>query len=160
MTQEQKKIEEQRFEFLLYINNHIICQRFFNIKNFNEDSIKSYEIKELMDDLCGMNNGEMGTLGLIPNFLKQKSEDFIWSYYNPYTVQTDFPIKNNFDKNDIFQFEIRVDKKQVAKTSFSGGYFPPKVKYAVDIKELIPSIIAEIREFLSRDSYNMVVRPK
>lgn len=153
---EEQKFDEQRFEFSLLINNHIICQRFFNIKNFNEDSINSYEIKELMDELCGLNNGSLGTLGIIPKFLKEKSEDFIWSFYNPYNLSYEFPIKNNYDKNDTFQFEIKVDKKSVAKACFSGSYFPPKVKYAVDIKEIIPSIISEIREFLSRDEYNMV----
>jgi len=153
-TFDPKKIEEQRFEFILYINNHIICQRYFSIRNFNEDSIQSYEMKELMDEICGVNNGQLGTMGIIPNYLKNKSQDFIWSMYNPYSTNADFPIKNNFDKNDEFQFEIKVDKKSVAKTSFSGGYFPPKIKYAVDIKEIIPSIMAEIREFLSRGIYD------
>ena len=156
-TFDQKKIEEQRFEFVLYINNHIICQRYFGIRNFNEDSIQSYEMKELMDTICGMNNGEMGNMGIIPNYLKRKSQDLIWNMYNPYVVMTDFPVKNNFDKNDEFQFEIKVDKKTVAKTAFSGSYFPPKVKYAVDIKEIIPSIMAEIREYLSRENYDKVV---
>ena len=156
-TFDPKKIEEQRFEFILYINNHIICQRYFSIRNFNEDSIHSYEMKELMDEICGVNNGQLGTMGIIPNYLKNKSQDFIWSMYNPYSTNADFPIKNNFDKNDEFQFEIKVDKKSVAKTSFSGGYFPPKIKYAVDIKEIIPSIMAEIREFLSRENYDKVV---
>lgn len=152
-----KKIEEQRFEFVLYINNHIICQRYFGIRNFNENSIKSYELKELMDEICGINNGQSGTMGIIPNYLKLKSQDFIWNMYNPYSTNIDFPIKNNFEKNDEFQFEIKVDKKTVAKTSFSGSYFPPKIKYAVDIKEIIPSIMSEIREYLSRENYNKVV---
>ena len=110
-----------------------------------------------MDEICGVNNGEMGYMGIIPNYLKNKSQDFIWNMYNPYSLTSDFPVKNNFDKNDEFQFEIKVDKKVVAKTCFSGGYFPPKVKYAVDIKEIIPSIMYEIREYLSREKYNKVV---
>ena len=44
-TTEQRKAEDQRFEFILYINNHIICQRFFNIRDFNEDSLNSFELK-------------------------------------------------------------------------------------------------------------------
>lgn len=141
-----KKIEEQRFEFLLYINNNIICQRYFNIKDF--DNVKN--VKELMDNLTGMNNGQYGTLGIIPNFLKERSKDFIWANYNPYATTQDLVVRNLFEKIDNFQFEIRVDRETVAKSIFSGNFFPPKVRYAVDIKEIIPSIIAEIRYYFSK----------
>jgi len=156
-TFDQKKIEEQRFEFVLYINNHIICQRYFHIRNFNEQSVKSYEMKELMDIICGMNNGQLGSMGIIPNFLKKKSQELLWSYYNPFVTNIDSPVKNTPERIDNFQFEIKIDKKSVAKSEFSGNVFPTKVRYAVDIKEVIPSIISEIREFLSRENYEKVV---
>jgi len=73
-----KKMEEQRFEFILYINNHIICQRFFHIRDFNEASPKSLEIKHLMDSICGTNINEFGQMGIIPNHLKKKSVDYVW----------------------------------------------------------------------------------
>lgn len=154
---EPKKIEEQRFEFILYINNHIICQRYFNIKDFNEESIKSMEMKELMDALCGMNNGQFGEMGIVPNFLKAKSRDYLWGNYNPYSTNQDLNPRNIFEKIDDFQFEIKVDKKTVGKSMFSGNYFPPKVRYAVDIKEIIPTIMNEIRYFLSLKNYTKVV---
>jgi hypothetical protein len=149
-----KKIEEQRFEFLLYINNNIICQRYFNIKDFNENNLNEgllygVNVKELMDNLTGMNNGQYGTMGIIPNFLKERSKDFTWGNYNPYASTQESTVRSLFEKIDDFQFEIRIDKKTVAKSMFSGNYFPPKVRYAVDIKEIIPSIIAEIRHYFS-----------
>jgi hypothetical protein len=58
-----KKVEEQRFEFSLFINNHIICQRYFNVRDYNEDSIKSLEMKELIDNIVGVNNGTFGEIG-------------------------------------------------------------------------------------------------
>ena len=148
-----KKIEEQRFEFILYINDHIICQRYFNIKDYNEDSIKSSEIKTLMDRLVGMCNGSFGTLGLIPNRLKEKSVDYLWNTYNPYNFQSEEAAKNTFERIDNFQFEIKVDKVSVAKSQFSGNLFQPKVRYAVDIKDIIPTIMNEIRYYLSQENY-------
>lgn len=153
---EQKKIEEQRFEFVLYINDHIICQRYFNIRDYNEDSVKSLELKELVDNIAGMNNGSFGYLGLIPNFLKKRAVDYLWNNYNPYYVQPEEGSKNIYDKIDNFQFEIKVDKNVVAKTQFSGNFFPPKVRYDVNIKEIIPSIMVEIRHFLSQKKYTKV----
>ena len=73
MSNKKRKFEQERFEFMLRINGHPICQRYFDIRNFNEDSINSMEMKELMDTLAGMNNGDFGSMGIIPNFLKGKS---------------------------------------------------------------------------------------
>lgn len=150
-----QKVEEQRFEFILYINNHIICQRYFNIRGFNHDSLYSLELKELIDDLVGVNNGVFGEMGLIPNHFKKLSIDYSWKYFNPHKSQTkeEIPSKDIFEKQDNFQFEIRVDKKSVASGMFSGNFFPPKVRYAVDIKDLIPEIISLIRDTMSRKNY-------
>jgi hypothetical protein len=153
---ESKKIEEQRFEFILYINNHIICQRYLNIRDFNEKSVNSYEMKELMDSICGMNNGDFGSLGIIPNYLKGKSKNYLWHNYNPYSEQEEVEYKDIFEKPDDFQFEIRIDKKTVAKSVFSGNFFPQKVRYAVDIKEIIPAIMGEMRYYLSLKEYSEV----
>jgi hypothetical protein len=146
-----KKIEEQRFEFVLYINKHIVCQRYFNIRDYNEKSPRSLEIKDLMDRLVGMNN--VGGLGLIPNRLKNKSVEYLWKNYNPYYQQKPEIGKNIFDKLDTFDFEIKVDKVIVAQSTFSGNFFPPQVRYQVDIKEIIPDIISEIKDVLSAKKY-------
>lgn len=148
-----RTIEEQRFEFVLYINKNIICQRYFTIKDYNEKSLKSLELKELMDRLVGMNNGQYGSLGLIPTQLKRKAEDYLWKNYNPYYPKKEDTPKNLFEKEDVFDFEIKVDKVTVAQSTFSGNFFPPQVRYQVDIKEIIPSIISEIKHTLSQKKY-------
>ena len=151
-----RKFEDERFEFVLYINDHIICQRFFKIRDYNEDSTKSYEMKELMDNICGMNNGTFGSLGIIPKYLQKKSREYLWSNYNPYYIQKDEVSKDIFEKEDNFQFEIKVDKVSVGKSQFSGNFFPPKVRYAVDVREIIPSIMSEIRYFMGQKNYSLV----
>ena len=148
-----KKIEDQRFEFVLYINGNIICQRYFSIRDYNEKSLHSLELKQLMDNLVGMNNGSFGTLGLIPRHLKTKAVDYLWKNHNSYHSKKDDIVKNIFEKEDTFDFEIKVDKLTVAQSTFSGNFFPPQVRYQVDIKEIIPSIISEIKNVLSQKKY-------
>lgn len=111
-----------------------------------------------MDNICGINIDNVGRMGIIPTHLKKKSMKFLWDNYNPYFVQPEDPTKVNNEKIDNFQFEIKVNKKSVAKGEFSGNLFPPKVRYAVDIKEIIPSIMSEIREFFTLKKYNMVAK--
>lgn len=151
-----------RFEFVLYINEHkvreegmkipIICQRLFDVRDFNEDSLKSLELKELMDSLTGVQSLSMG---LIPSYLKKESRKHGWATYKPYKVpDTREPGTNVFDNEDIFTFEIKVDKRVVAKSQFSGNWFQTDVRYNVNIREIIPEIISEIEEYLSRDEYS------
>jgi hypothetical protein len=144
---------EERFEFLLYINKHIICQRYFSIKDYNEEVVNSIELKELMDAIVGMNNNDFGSMGIIPKHLKKKSIEYLWKFYNPYMDKKEDPYKNIHEKEDIFDFEIRVDKTPIAQSTFSGNFFPPQVRYQVDIKELIPNIINEIKNTLTQKKY-------
>ena len=62
-------------------------------------------------------------------------------------------LKNIFENEDLFTFEIKVDKESVAKSVFSGNWFQTDVRYAVNIREIIPEIIDEIQKTFSRNDY-------
>ena len=161
---------DKRFEFILYINEtRFIIQRSFDIRNFNEESVNSHELKELMDEITGVNNGRWGSLGIIPQYLKEKSVDALWDSYNPYYQQYNI-YKNPNEKIDNFQFEINVDKKTICKSTFSGNLFQPgvrygaktemvdgveTVKYGLNVRDLVPLIINEISDFMSRKNYTV-----
>jgi len=156
---ETRKPEEQRFEFILYINKNIVCQRYFSVKDYNPNSRYSLELKELMDSLVGMNidrySGLHSGMGIIPSHLKRKSMEIMWRFYNPHNIyhQKIEEGRNIFDKEDIFDFEIKVDKHIIAESTFSGNFFPQQIRYQVDIKEVISNIISEIRHTLSKKNY-------
>lgn len=149
----------QKFEFVLRINNNIICQRYFSVDGYNKNVLKSDELKTLMDSIAGMNNGDFGSCGIIPKFLKDKSVDYLWDRFDPYSEvrrEEDASEKDIFKNEDIFTFEIKVDKNVVAKSTFSGNWFPTVVRYQVNIKPIIPNIIEEITEFFTREQYELV----
>lgn len=158
MNKKKNFWENYRFEFTLYINENknrehnnkpIICQRYFNVRNFNKEVINSLEMVELMDNIIGVNTESMG---IIPLYLKKMSEKYIWrnyKYFRYYAKETG----ENFKNEDIFTFELKVDKKVVARGDFSGNWFPTEVRYAVNIKKIIPSIISEIEDYFSLDEY-------
>lgn len=166
---EEQIFDEPRFEFLLYVNNNIICQRGFNIRDYDEkftDVVESNEIrvfpefseiKDLMDSLTGMNNGVFGELGMIPNYLKSKSMNYLWENYNPFTYQGSDSYKSPNKKGDVFQFEIKADNITLAKSEFPNEFFTLNPKINVDIREIIPEIIKEIRYYLSLKNYSKVL---
>jgi hypothetical protein len=148
--------DDFRFEFNLYINDNIICQRMFNVKGYNKQVLNSLELNELMRSLTGINNNELGYMGVIPTYFKYLCSNVSWRHYNPYRLsETSENVKPMFDSEDIFTFEIKVDKRVVAKSQFSGNWFQTDVRYAVNIRDIIPEIISEIEEYMSREEYTL-----
>lgn len=140
-----KKIEKTPFEFYLYINENIVCQRYFQLKGYNEKSLKSIELKNLIDRVAE----------IVQDDLENKTRDYLYQHYNPYEEQDPQTIQriNVFDNEDVFDVEIKVYDKSVAKKRFTGNVYPPKVRYSVNIKELIPEIISTIQDILSQKKY-------
>jgi len=137
----------KKFEFILRINGNIICQRYFSVRNFNPKSPNSYDMLECVEQCTYM----------IQEQLKDKAVDYLWGQFNPYDKQTEEQINRTpiYDKEDIFDFEIRIDERVIATKRFTGNVYPQRVRYSVDIRELIPSIIYRIQETLSEENLSV-----
>ena len=142
---EYKNVIEERYEFLLYINNHIIVQRFFNIPYANEDVLDSMDLKWLHES-C---------VGLIQENLMKKTREDLWKRFNPYVVQTQdkVPTRGIYDKPSTFTFEIKVDKETAITGNFDGSIYSPGARYEIDIKSLIPVIIRKIKNVFRQKEF-------
>jgi hypothetical protein len=167
-SKKQMQFEKQivrPFEFVLRINDHIICQRYFNIKNYNDDGRESLEIKEMMDEIMGINQDM--TLGLIPEFFKYKCMD---NSYKPFYAQNNHlndkvdiftleVLKNNVnqlrDKDGDFDLNL-IQKESIAIGMFDGKIFHPNVRYEIDVRSIIPDIIRVIQDGMSEKKYTKV----
>jgi len=145
----KKNYENLPYEFLLLINNKPIVGRNFSIRGFNPDSLRSLELKEIIDDV----------LFIIKQQFVSKSADYLYKYYNPHFVQTEEELNERahkidiYENEDIFTFQIKVNGKIVAESIFSGNDYPPKVRYDVDIRKIIPRIIATIQNGMTLKNY-------
>ena len=135
----------KKFEFVLYINGNIICQRYFSVKNYNKEVRYSMDLKECIDD-C---------VQTIQTDLKDKSVDYLYKQFSPWQKQTQEELDANkrdvSEKEDVFDFEIKVDDRPVAKSRFSGNLYPQRVRYSVDVRKLIPEIISTIQDTFSQE---------
>ena len=143
----KKNYENLPYEFLLLINKKPIVGRNFQIKGFNNDSLRSIELKDVIDDV----------VLLIQDQFKSKSRTYLWRYYNPYLIQNTEDIdetrKDIYENEDIFTLQIKVKGRVVAQKVFSGNDYPPKVRYDVDIRSIISEIISKIQNGLSYENY-------
>jgi hypothetical protein len=138
-----RKYANLPFEFYLRINGNErpIVGRNFGVRGYNSQALKSMDLKYCIDEI----------VSLIETQFKHKSEDYLYRYFNPYEVQNpdDIDRRNVFEDEDVFTFEIKAYGRTVATKQFSGNWYPPKVRYDVDIRGLIPTIISKIQETLS-----------
>jgi hypothetical protein len=137
----------KKFEFVLYINGNIICQRFFSVKNYNPKIVKSTELIDCVND-C---------VALIEKDLKEKTYEYLYKNFNPYKEQTkeEIIVENIYDNEDIFDFEIKIDEKCVVKKRFTGNVYPQRVRYSVDVRKIIPALIKQIQETFSSEYFSV-----
>ena len=137
----------KKFEFVLYINENIICQRYFSIRRYNQKVLKSLELIECVNS-C---------VSLIEDDLKNKSYDYLYKNYNEYRVQLQEDVQkvNIYENEDVFDFEIKIDGKSVVKKRFTGNVYPQRVRYSVDVRKLIPRLIREIEETFSLQNFSV-----
>ena len=138
------------YEFLFLINGNPIVGRNFPIYNFNKDSFNSIELKELVDD-C---------VDILKLHFKNKTYDYMYKYYNPYfystaeeNVSTDVEVKDIYEEEDFFTFQILHNKKIVVEKIFTGNDYPPQVRYDVDIRKILPKILDQVQQGLNQKNY-------
>lgn len=139
----------KKFEFVLYINNHIICQRYFSVKNFNRDVVRSLDLKWCVDDCVEIINRD----------LKAKSIDFLYKQYNEFVKQTQEELdsirQDIYENEDVFDFQIKIDDKPVITKRFTGNIHPQRVRYSVDVRSIIPIIINTIQDVFSQEEFTV-----
>jgi hypothetical protein len=141
----KKKYKTHPYEFLFLINGNPIVGRNFPINNFNRESLKSYELKETIDD----------TVGLIQNHFKNNTYNYMERYFNYFVASTEEqtdPV-DIYENEDFFTLQIKVRGRVVCEKIFSGNDYPPNVRYDVDIRKIIPKIIEYLQQGLSRKNY-------
>ena len=128
-----------KLEFLMMVNDNIIVQRFFNVRDFNVDARNSIDFHEYMNDLIDKLNHQ----------LKMKAVSYL--------LENQFDITNNpnilntsyVDGPEYFNIYLRQGDKLLCHRRFDAKIYPPKVRYTVDIKQTIKGILQELTSIFS-----------
>lgn len=134
---------KERFQFILYINDNIICQRYFKINGFNPEVLESVELKHTLDECVRM----------IQEDLEYKSRVFQWYTSNEPLKLTGFAnpseatyfsypeeLVDTYGDNErlepyevTFKFAFLVDGKSVYTRIWDGTNYPKYVRNGVDL---------------------------
>lgn len=148
VEEREKRVDNQsykeRFQFVLSVNDNIICQRYFKIGGFDKESLASVDLRDVLDNaVC-----------LIQDDLKEKSK--IYTYYTtpsteiqltgfgtdgPFTVLHQGPVSEEERAADpmleaydvVFKFEFLVDDRPIYTRIWDGTQYPKYIRNGVDI---------------------------
>lgn len=132
--------EITKFEFLLTLEGNIICQRFFNVKNHNPAARRSMDLHYYVKEICSH----------ISEDLKIKSSDYLCENQN-YLSNFEFVEGDGDKKNEHFLLEIKLGDDVFIQRIFPAYYYHPKVRYTVDIRPRLKSILQDLTEILASE---------
>lgn len=129
-----------KFEFLLTLEGNIICQRYFNVKDHNPKSRKCMELHEYVKNICEE----------ISEDLKIKSSNYICENQN-YFLNSDIVEEQAIKEKEYFLLEIKLDENVFIQRIFPAYYYHPKVRYTVDIRPKLKTILSTLTDILSSE---------
>lgn len=130
-----KKNEQRKFEFTLYLNENIIVQRYFNIIGFNKKAINSVNFKEAVDE----------NMELIQSVLKDKTVDFMNKYQGRFYTNPNYEQNGSDDKLKIV---VKQEGRVIAYREWDATIYPVKIRYTVDVRSVMYELINKVQKCL------------
>lgn len=139
-----KEQDITKVEFLLMCNENIVVQRFFNVRGFNKNAHKSIEF---YNHMRGLTNELMYGL-------KMRSVSYMLE--NQYEISENPEILNTSitEGPEFFNLIIKVGDMTICHRQFDAKPYPPKVRYTVDLRPKLKSIMTGLTDIFSGKNFN------
>jgi len=133
-----------KVEFLLMCNDNIVVQRFFNVKGFNKNAHKSEHFYEYIKSFCNELQYDL------------KMRSVIYMLENQYEIMENPEVLNTSitEGDEIFNLYIKVENMTICQRSFDAKVYPPKVRYTVDLRPKLKTILSELTDIFSGKKFN------
>jgi len=136
-----KEQELVKLEFLITLNNNIVIQRYFNVKNYNKDAERSMDVYEYLRDFSHefLLDQKMRTTVYMMDLANEIMED-------PSILETSMT-----EGPEVFYFKILKDNMTICHRSLDAKIFPPKIRYTVDIRQQVKSVLRDLTDIFSSE---------
>ena len=139
-----KDQEITKVEFLLMCNDNIVVQRFFNVRGFNRNAHKSEEFYDYILSLYGE----------LQYDLKMRSVTYMLD--NQYEISENPDVLNTSitDGPENFNLIIKLGDMTICQRVFDAKVYPPKVRYTVDLRPKLKTILGTLTDIFSGEKFN------
>lgn len=133
-----------KVEFLLMCNDNIVVQRFFNVRSFNKNAHKSEEFYNHIEDLFKDLKYDL------------KMRSVVYMLDNQYEISENPELLNTSitDGPENFNLIIKVGDMTICHRQFDAKPYPPKVRYTVDLRPKLKSIMSDLTDIFSGKNFN------
>lgn len=134
-----KEQDITKMEFLLTLNDIIIVQRFFNVRNYNPRVKNSFDLYELVYQIKNE----------LQNDLKWKT--VVYMVDNRNLIEQDPKVMNTSmtDGPENFNMYIKLGDQTICHRQFDAKMYPPKVRYTVDVRPYLKNILRDLTDIFS-----------
>jgi hypothetical protein len=128
-----------KLEFLMKVNNNIIVQRLFNIKDYNPKAKSSTDLYNLIKDFKIDLERE----------LKMKTATYMLDNMyeimnNPSLLETSYT-----DGPESFSIYIKEGDMTICHREFDAKIYPPKIRYTVDVRPHLKNLLMNLTDIFS-----------
>lgn len=131
-------------EFLLTLNDNIVVQRFFNVRNYNHHAGKSVDLINFMrqteDDLV--------------SDLKMKTVMYMMDNQEAIYLDPEILNTSNTDGPEYFHMYVKLADDKIFHRIFDAKLYPPKVRYTVDVRPSLKNILKGLTDIFSGESFS------
>jgi hypothetical protein len=127
-----------KFEFLLTLENNIVCQRFFNVRDYNSQTRHSLDLYYVVKNISEE----------ISEDLKIKTMDYLYDNMDFFYDSENSDTKLD-GTDESFVLEIKLGDDVFIRSMFPANYYHPKVRYTVDIRPYLKRYLSELTNVLS-----------
>ncbi len=129
-----------KFEFLLSLEGHIVCQRFFNVRDHVEQARRSLDLHYYVKNICED----------FMEDLKIKSSNYLCENQN-YILNSEVVDESATTEKEHFLLEIKLGDDVFIQRLFPAYLYHPKARYTVDIRPRLKRILSDLTDILSSE---------
>jgi hypothetical protein len=137
-----KDQESVKLEFLMMVNDNIIVQRFFNVREFNEKAKYSLELYELIRDFKDDIQTQLSLKTV--TYMTDNMYEII---NNPAILETSY-----IDGPEYFNIFIKQNDVTICHRQVDAKIYPPKVRYTVDVRPHLKNLLMSLTDIFSDEN--------
>lgn len=128
-----------KMEFLLTLNDKIIVQRFFNVRDFNPDAKNSLDLYEYIRAVS--NELQYGLSKRTAAYMLDNMDEIMMDESIMNTSMT--------DGDEYFNIYIKQGDMTICHRRFNAKLYPPKVRYTVDVRPTVKTTLKDLTDIFS-----------
>ena len=134
-----KDQDSVKLEFLMMVNDNIIVQRFFNVREFNNEGKNSLELYDLLREFKDDIQTQLSL-----KTVTYMTDNLYEIINNPAILDTSY-----IDGPEYFNIFIKQNDVTICHRQVDAKVYPPKIRYTVDVRPHLKNLLMNLTDIFS-----------